>query len=145
MTEVVGLADIGRRRRIVTVAAACIGVTIVVLAGLATWRWQRDRAYVGTTVSVTLDWSCGNGIFWRGTSAHATWWAGHNPAPTGTLDTQAPGAGSPPSRHAEGKLHFTSYRNAVFTSTAGGTLTMTRQPRNAFYTADCFIGFGPPG
>ncbi|MGZ4681697.1 MAG: hypothetical protein ACXV8G_04485 [Acidimicrobiales bacterium] len=124
----------------------CIGlasVLVCLLLGIGanwTWSWYQDRSYVGSSERVTLDWDCTNGISWTGPAGHR-WWAGHDPVPTGTLDTAPTTPGTPDYHHATGTLHYDSRMTATFTSDAGGTLTFTRQPSRAFYTADCKIGF----
>lgn len=131
-----------RRPTWIELAVAAL-VVLVTLAGFAAHRWYRDRAYIGTTSSVVLEWTCGNGIFWHDGSGR-TWWAGHDPMPTGRLSpTVDPPGTFPVPKQALGRLHFASYTTAVFTSQTGARLMMFRQRKNAFYTADC-AGTGQP-
>jgi len=126
-------------------------VAIVVFLGavalaLGVWifRWQRDRAYVGTTRPAVLNWTCGNGIFWRDESRDVSWWAGHDPMATGRLSATVDTSGTfPVPKQAVGKIHFASYRTAVFTSETGARITLYRQSKHAMYQADC-SGTGQP-
>jgi hypothetical protein len=55
----------GGHPRIVRLVVFGAVVVALAMVGLVTWRWQRDRSYIGTTTAITLDWSCWNDIFWH--------------------------------------------------------------------------------
>lgn len=141
------MADTGvpNRRRLSSTARVALGLLILAtgFGGVRVYKY-RHPAYVGTTVEATLAWGCVNDIYWKGTRG-PTWWAGSEPAPKGTLDTLPVAADANPPRHfAEGTLLFRSFNRAVFTSDAGGTLTLKRQPNNVKYVANCVLGFKDP-
>ncbi len=128
-----------RRRAAVIVLSALLLVAVV--AAVQLWR-SRGRA--GASERAHLEWTCGNGIFWPTPdpvggfpTGEDVWWAGHDPAPLGPIQTgQGPGSDLP-RRWADGVLRFDTDDSATFVSDAGGTLVLTRQPPNRFYTADC--------
>jgi hypothetical protein len=127
-----------RWRSLLAVATATV---LIVLVGALAVRWWHDRSYVGSTVDLTLEWDCWNAIGWRDTSRggdHGVYWlAERNATLTGTLPTSTDATTAPPTNRARGHLHFDSYSEATFTSDAGGTVVLTRQPDNRFYSLAC--------
>jgi hypothetical protein len=121
--------------------ATTLALLLLVIGTHFAWNWYEDRSYVGTSEAVTIKWDCANGLFWTGPAGHR-WWAGHDPVPTGELDTAPPTNDDIlPTRTATGTMHYDTRMTATFTSDAGGTLTFIRQPSEAFYFADCKLGF----
>ncbi len=133
-----GPSGVPSRRRVFFVLLPLLGVMLIAGAG---WVWRRAASpYIGTSQRVALEGECGNGIFWRDPDTGTSWWAGSGPRAAGPLDTEAPsGDSSLPRRHADGTLRFLTRNHATFTSDAGGSLTLTRQPKDRFYDASCSL------
>ncbi len=139
------------RTRIILVAGLALALALVVgVGGASLLRWRADRSYVGTDAGAELSWGpCLNGIGWTDPSNGVGWWAGHDIVVNGQYESeparvhtlQPDDRRAPPIRSvqhsSEGRIHFDSYDRATFTSRTGGTMVLTRPPRNAAYTGDC--------
>ena len=131
-------------------------VAVLVIAGIIFgFRWQADRAYVGTDTAAELSWGqCLNGIGWKDPTNGVSWWAGHDVVVTGEYESEPvrvrPFRPSDPNavpirsvvHSSVGTIHFDAFDSATFASRTGGTIQLTRPPPDQAYTADCVTGVG---
>jgi hypothetical protein len=144
------MVQLTRRR----VALSALVAVILLVGGAAGARWWHYRSYVGTSRQTILQWGCVNDIFYEDTSRTYDWWAAlvgqkrrrlewwaGRPKASGPIETAEP---KPQQRgfalhEARGRIHFDSLTKATFTSDAGGTMPMVREPASSGHTDECLL------
>ena len=149
------------RRRL---ALSAVVATILIVGAIGGARWRHSRSYVGTTRAVVLRWNCANAIFYEDPSRTydwwaamlgqkrrpLSWWADGRPGSTGRIQTAEPKVAVTrqhghtslprPLYEAVGRIRFNSIVDATFTSNAGGTMRLTREPAAVGHTDQCLSG-----